>query len=173
LSLLNRFPKKQKIYPVYGLIVILIYGWSAYWFIWNLPSWLSFLTVAEIVGVCAYAIVTNFLESLFVLVIVLVLCFCLPAGWLYYDFVFRGAVMVICTFVYIMIILSQHIPLSQIGYYGFLTVTMIVLLVIFLDRVHVFRVAIEMLADRSIIFTYITVPLSVISLFVILVRNAF
>jgi hypothetical protein len=172
LSLFNRFPQKQEIYPVYGLIIILIYGWSAYWFIWNLPSWLSFLTIAEIVVVCAYALVTNFLESLFVLAIVLVLSFCLPAEWLRRDFVFRGAVVVICTIVYIMIILSNHIPLSQIGYYGFMATIMIGLLVSFLGRVYLFRVAIEMLADRSIIFAYITLPLSVISSFVILVRNA-
>ena len=173
MSLLNRFPKKQDIYSLYGLIVILIYGWSAYWFVWNLPSWLSFLTAAEIVAICAYALFTNFLESLFVLALVLFLCFYLPEGWLYNDFVFRGAVMAICTLVYLMLMLSQHITLSQVGYYGLLTIAVIVLLINFGGRARIFRIGVGMLADRSIIFTYITVPLSIISMFVILVRNVF
>ena len=173
MSLLNRFPKKQDVYPIYGLIVILIYGWSAYWFIWNLPSWLSFLTAGEITVICAYALFTNFLESLFVLALVLALCFCLPAAWLYDDFVFRGAIAAVCMLIYLMLMLSQYIPLSQMGYYGLLTMLIIVLVIRFPGRIRIFRAGVKALADRSIIFAYITVPLSIIAMFVVLVRNVF
>jgi hypothetical protein len=173
LSLLNRFPKKQSILPVYGLIIILVYGWSAYWFIWNLPSWLTFLTAGEIIAIGAYALFTNLLESIFVLAFVLILCFCLPAGWLNEGFIFRGAVVVVCLLVYLMLMLSRHVPLAQAGYYGLLTMLVIVLVIQVLGRVRIFRAGVEVLADRSTIFAYITVPSSVIAMFMVLARNVF
>lgn len=168
---LNRFPKKESILPIYGLIVILVYGWSAYWFIWNLPSWLTFLTAGEIIAIGAYALFTNLLESTFVLALVLILCFCMPSGWLNEDFVFRGAVMVIATLVYLMFLLSGHVPLPQAGYYGLLAIFIIVLVIQVLGRIRILRAGVEALADRSTIFVYITVPLSVAAVFVVLIRN--
>jgi len=75
----TRFPSLQENLQVYAVIVAFLYTWTILWLFWELPSWLNFLTVGEILPIFAYALATNLLESLLVLAGLNLVCFLLPA----------------------------------------------------------------------------------------------
>jgi hypothetical protein len=88
---------------VYAIIVILLYAWTLYWWMWKLNSWLYFLSTVDIVSILAYALAINFLESLFVLFVLLALCMILPRKLLRDAFVVRASIGVSLLFGYLMI----------------------------------------------------------------------
>jgi len=98
LAFFNRFPKVAQLAPVYALTVLLVYGWTILWFFWKLPSWLFFMTIGEILGVVAYAMSMNLLESLCVVLIPVLLSVALPQKWFYDKFVVCGAALRWCCF---------------------------------------------------------------------------
>ena len=99
----NKFPRLAQVYPVYAIIVILTYGWTIYWALWKLPSWLNFLPLAEIGSIFCYLMATNFIESLMALCGVIVLCLVLPQKWFRDLFVSRGSVLAASVLISIMV----------------------------------------------------------------------
>jgi len=174
----NRFPRLQQILAIYGLISLIIYCWTLIWFFWKLPSWEYFMTAGEIAIVLAYAMATNFLESLTVLLMPLFLCAVLPAKWFKDFFLSRGSALVILGLGYIMYI-SLHITSNDDSYPTNIVrlIPVIGLLILILSfmagRISLLRKLSEELADRAIIFAYIFLPVGFISLLVVIAKNIF
>jgi hypothetical protein len=177
-KLKNRFPSFQQILAVYGLISLIVYGWTLIWFFWKLPSWEFFMTMGEIAIVLAYAMATNFLESLTVLLMPLFFCAVLPAKWFKDFFLSRGSSLVILGLGYMMYI-SLHITSNDDGYPTNIVrlipiIGLLILILSFLaGRISLLRKLFEELADRAIIFAYIFLPVGFISLLVVVARNIF
>ena len=177
MALLNRFPKSAQIAPVYAIIVLLVYGWTILGFFWKLPSWLNFMSIGEILVVMAYAAVVNFLESLCILLIPLLLCALLPRKWFYDQFVARGTALVLLVLAYAMFLTVQletivgypkNLVLLTIPIFG-----IILVLAYLAAKVELLRRLLEALSDRAIIFLYFSIPLSLISVCVVVIRNIF
>jgi len=174
----NRLPSLQQIIAVYGLISLIIYCWTLIWFFWKLPSWEYFMNMGEIAIVIAYAVATNFIESLTVLLMLLLLCVVLPAKWFKDFFLSRGSSLVILGLGYMMYI-SSHIASNNDSYPTNLVrlipaIGLLILLLTFLiGRISFLRRLFEELADRASIFSYIFPPLGFISLLIIITRNIF
>jgi hypothetical protein len=162
--------------PVYAVIVLMIYTWTSLWFFWKLPSWLFFLNAGEIGIAFAYALATNLVESLAVLCAPLVLSLALPKEWFYDRFVARGAALSISGLGYMMYIAfqfksnSDYPSLNLKAWTLALTLGIILFIVYLAGRLSLLRKLIEFLADRAIIFLYISLPLSLIALVVVLIR---
>ena len=77
--ILRRFPAFSAILPVYAVIAVPVFGWTVTSWLWKLPSWLNFLTAGEITAIFFYAILTAFVESTLICILLLLLCFLLPA----------------------------------------------------------------------------------------------
>jgi hypothetical protein len=170
----DRIPPKKEIIPVYAVIVLLIYGWTLYKFNYNLPAWLGFLNFSEIFSIFAYSMVVNFLESLIMLSGILFICFILPQSWFYNFFVARGTGLSLIVLGFMQYIAVQfkskdYYP-SELIRWSPLIVVLILLLVYFAGRVPVINSILTNLADRAIIFLYLTLPVSAISLIVIIIR---
>src|SRR5512146_992279 len=88
---LERFPRWAQIIPVFGIIMLIVYGWALLWFFWEVPSWLYFLHIGEVLVLLAYTFATNFAESLVVLCGPLLLALVLPRKWFSEVFVARGS----------------------------------------------------------------------------------
>jgi hypothetical protein len=162
---------------VYAVIVLMVYGWTILKFNYNLPGWLYFLNLGEIMSILAYSMVTNLLESLVVLAGVIALGFVLPKRIFSDAFIARGASLSILVLGFMMYVAGQfstkqYYPATLVRW-GPAIFVLIMLVVYALGRVQVTRKVIEFFADRAIIFLYITIPLSAISLAAVLLQNIF
>lgn len=177
MGIFSRFPKQKEIAPVYAIIVLMIYGWTILKFNYNLPGWLYFLNLGEIMSVFAYSMATNIMESLLVLLGVITVGVILPKKWFSDAFIARGASLSILFLGLMMYIASQfktkeYYPAELIRWSPGILV-LIGLVVYLIGRVPMARKALEFFSDRAIIFLYITIPVSILSLIAVLAQNIF
>lgn len=174
MAIFNRLPGWPQIAAVYSVIVLVIYSWTLLWFFWKFPSWLYFLSLWEIMRVFCYAIATNLLESLLVMLPLLALAMTLPRRWFVDDFVARSVPAALLGLGYMMYLASQFrgkedYPSDIIQLIPFALAAM--LLAAFLGgKIKPLRSAIEGFADRATIFLYISIPLSLACLLVVLAQ---
>jgi hypothetical protein len=171
----RHMPNSQQLAAVYGVIVLVVYGWTIYWYLWKLPSWLYFMTLGELLIALAYAMAVNFIESIFVLFILVFISLLLPSTWFRDQFVVRGTSLVILSLVALMkyvgiIINLQDIP-SGMGRAVLLVLLGIILLVFIIGRIGFLRRIFDEVANRATIFLYIFMPLSLVSVLVVVYRN--
>ena len=176
MAIFKRIPAWGQVAPVYSVIVLMIYAWTLVWFFWKLPSWLFFLNAGEILIAFAYSLATNLLESIAVLCAPLVMSLALPKAWFQDKFVARGAALVLSGLAYMMYLANQFTtkdsyPSLTLKAWSLALAVVVILLIVYLaGRLNLFRNALEFFADRAIIFLYISLPLSLISLVVVLIR---
>ena len=150
---------------------MLVYGWTIYGAAWYLKSWLGFFTWWDILGIFAYSFIVDFLESIAVLGVVIILGMIFPENWLRGDFIVVGGFVVLYSLVFNMFLLYNFIPLPQLGQ------SVVVALLLFfagqyvIRRFHLARKVIRALADRSIIFLYLSIPVTIVGLFIVFLRN--
>jgi hypothetical protein len=175
LAIFNRVPKLKEILPVYAIIVLMIYGWTIFNFNYNLPSWLHYLNMGEIMTIVAYSMAINLLESIFVLLGVIAVGLVFPKKWFAEAFIARGASLSILVLGLMMYVANQftykeYYPTEMIHWSPVLLLLM-GLFVYFLGRMEFLRTGIEFFADRAIIFLYISIPVSILSLIVVIIQN--
>ncbi len=173
----SRLPESQQVASVYAVIVVFVYGWTIYWYIWKLPSWLFYLSLTDLLTYFAYAMMVNFLESIFVLLVPLALCLALPTNWLRDSFAARGSALVAVLLGFLtyysrlitgLLDLPPNLPIML------LEVVLGMILAAYLaGRVRILRRAIEEISNRAIIFLYVFIPISAVSILAVLIRNLF
>ena len=134
------------------------------------------MNAGELALIYAYVLATNFLESLLVLSAPVILSFILPPKWFRDLFVARGTSLVIFGLGYAMLLASQF--QNRDDYPGVLlkvwsvalAIGVIVLLVFVAGKTPFIKRAVEVIAEHATIFLYVYVPLSLISLIVVLPR---
>lgn len=172
--MISRFPNFRQIASVYAVIVLMLYSWTILWFLWKLPSWLFFMTVTEILEVFAFAMLNTLLESLVVLLAPVLLSLALPDKWFHEMFVVRGASFVFLSLGYLMFFAFQFQEETYPKLLLFLTPGVFVVifcLVYFLGRLALARWVIESFANRAVIFLYLSIPISVIAVLFIILRQ--
>jgi len=172
LNPLSRFPKGSHIAGVYAITVVMIYSWTIIWFFWKLPSWLYFMQIPEILVVLSVSIATNFVESILVLFLLILLAVILPKNWFSDVFIIRGTSLVLLTLGYLMVFAFQFpeesypkrlILLSPLFFIVFL------FLVYLSAKVPPIAKVIESLAGQAVIFLYIYIPMSILSVVIWLI----
>ena len=172
----NRLPKIQDIVSVYAIISFIIYGWTFVLFFWKFPSWLDFLTPAEIFGAFSYGVLTNLIESLIVIGGLLCLCVLLPPRTMRDAFAAYGSVITIIVLGSAMLYQYQFRAVrlgftSGIRLWLVATVFAILLSVFLTAKIKILKSIILNISDRMVIFLYIIVPLSIICVLDVVVRN--
>jgi len=175
LDISSRLPSRDKIIPVYAVIVVMVYTWTILRYYYNIPAWLGFLNLGDLLGIYAYSTATNFLESLVVLAGIILFSMVLPRRLFLDAFVARGSALAILVLALMMTIAEQFntkqfYPAELIRWTPAIMAAILVV-VYFLGNVVFLRKAIEFIADRAIIFLYITIPVSVLAILVVLLRN--
>jgi hypothetical protein len=172
----ERLPSLAQVLPVYAVIMVIVYTWTLLWFFWKVPSWLFFMNAGDLLAVIPYLFATNFAESLVVLCGPLLLSLVLPKTWFHDVFVARGAGLSIAALGYMMYLANQfknksdYPTLSLQLWSVLLAFAGIAVLGYLFGRFKILRRIMELISDRATIFVYILVPLSVLSLLVIIVR---
>ncbi len=172
----NRLPKIQNLMSVYAVIVFITYTWTTYTFIRYLPYWLSFLNVSEISAIFSYAILSDFFESLGVMCLLLGFCVVLPAEFLRKAFLVHGTLIVICLLGAIIVYLNYYARIVSPTLFLVVLWSLIILvasiIVSFVSAKNRFVVlAIEWLSNNVVIFLYIYIPMTILSLVNVLFRN--
>lgn len=174
IALRKKIPPFPEILALYAIIVFLIYGWAILAFFWKVPSWLYFLPLGDIIAILSYTLVSSFFESAILLLIFLLISLILPSKWLADHFVVRGG-LIICILTFWMALLTLvtliQLPtgddLVSFGLAAFLTIGLAIFAA---DRLSALRKLMIAVSDRSMVFLYVLIPLSVVGILVILVR---
>lgn len=170
-KLFKRFPRTNHLYPVFSVIVTLIYGWSLYQFFYILPSKIKFLTTLEIGAILAYTLVNDLFESLLILFVFCLIAFIIPGKWMREDFVFRGGFSALYIIILFIIVAYNNISLQQIHDYWIWAAIGFLILNFFSGRVSFLKKGFEELFKRTTIFLYIFMPASGLALILVLIRN--
>ena len=175
MNLASRFPSLKQLTPVYSVVVAIIYGWSMIRFFWRLPSLINYSTAGDIGVIFSYLITVNLLESLAVVSMPVILGLILPQKWFFERFVTKGVLLVSLGLGY-MTYVASHINTDEPFPYTLfrwmpLAVLLTLILVFLLDRIKFLTKILEDISDRFVVFLFISVPVSVVSLLVVLVRN--
>jgi hypothetical protein len=177
----RRLPDRQKILGVYAVIVFLVYSWTLVISFYKFPSWTFYLTVGQILSVYAYAFSVNLLESILVL-----------AGILFLDLTLFLALRNMeefqsrSIFLFLVVASSSMFRLASFQDYGaieaFLSGEATWWLVVFslgmaisvaASKIKWVRNFLEAIAERTVVFLYIYIPLSLVSLVIVVVRNIY
>ena len=156
-----------------SMAAFLVFTWSMRALFFNFPAFILSYTIGEILVIAAYMLAFALLETLMVILVMVLLAVILPGALLREGFSYKASFCFI-TFAAISIHL-QYVMTNQpnISYLALelgraLILWLIpVLLVRFVSVVR--KVVMEVL-DRLTIFSYIYLPLGIISLFVVIIR---
>jgi hypothetical protein len=173
--MLKRLPHFPDIVSVYSVITFMLFAWSLLIFFWYLPSWLYFMSFGDLFAVFCYVVASSFFESLAFLLFLLLLSFFLPPKYLRDEFVARGTSITLCVIGSIMLNFRLNISNKfdiSLPWFGVALFFAAVAVSILLTRLRPVRQALIWLSDRLIVFLYILIPLSLLSLLVVLVRNS-
>ena len=171
-----RLPNFQAIFQVYAVIAVMFSAWTITAFLWKLSAWLLILNIGEILTIFSYAMITDLLESLLVLLFLLVICILLPASILRDDFVVRGTILSAGIVGSLMAFVRLHMEFGMdaglnllFGPLAVLLLTAILLAIV--PRFGFIRSAIAWISDRLTVFLYILVPLFVVLSAYVVLRN--
>jgi hypothetical protein len=179
-KLLARLPDRRSIIGVYATAVFLVYGWTLLASFWKVPSWLYFLKIGEILSVYAYSLVINFAESMLLILLTLIVGFFLPNRWWNAQFTSKSVLWISVLMGSIMLRLYtnrapnywEDFVYNQWAWWGW-TIFLAVILNALASHVDLMRRGVENLADRLVVFLYIYLPLTVVSIVVVIVRILF
>jgi hypothetical protein len=177
-AVLRRLPAFDQILPVFAVIALFAYGRSLYVFAFKVPAWLLFQSPGEILSNLAYGLVFNFLESAFLLSLLLAVSILLPASYFKDNFIAHGTWAASVVLVSVWAFIKNY---SAVGpdfgqtIYLWIGVTLVLsVLAAFLGgRIAFLKKAALWFADRVIILLFLFVPASALSLLALIVRNIF
>ncbi|HEX5942410.1 MAG TPA: hypothetical protein VFY66_09035 [Anaerolineales bacterium] len=172
----KRLPDFQSILQVYAVIAVMFAGWTLTAFLWKLSAWLMVLNLWEIITLFSYAMAANFLESLLILLLLLLVSALLPARFLLDDFVVRGTVLSIGLIGSLMAFVGSH---RQFGFGGgllllIMPLAVLALMIFLLHRSPQYprmRSAAMWLSDRVVVFLFILIPLFTVASVYVIFRN--
>lgn len=171
----KRLPSLDQLAPVYSVVVVVIYTWSILRFFWRLPSFLNYATAGEIGVIFSYLMTVNLFESLVVVSAPVMLSLILPKKWFFERFVTRSVLLVSLGLGYMMYIASHINTEEPFPYMLFrwapLVYLLILVLVFLLDRITFPTRFLVAITDRLEVFLIISIPVSAVSLIVVIIRN--
>jgi hypothetical protein len=175
-SLRDRLPAGREMIAVYGLAAIVIHGWTLFGYFYKLPSWYFFMTLGDLLSALAYVMFNCLLECLVIMAALLLASLVLPKKWFRDAFLVTSSSLVLLGLSY-MIYIALNLPQNSDTYPAGMVrliplISLLILAAGFMPaRVPQLRKVIEGLAERAGIFFYIFMPVGLISLGVVLVRN--
>ena len=174
-----RLPSTNEIIPIYATIVFPIFSWTIFVALYNLSIWLNQLVIGELLILLTYILGISFIESLILLAGIVILAAILPAKFLRDQFVPQAGLML-----WLIFILAFAAQMGQIYFTFWDQYAMVVYAlgavslaaVLFLPYFVVSKYKrvvkfMEAFANRLTVFLAIYIPVGVVSLVTIILRN--
>jgi hypothetical protein len=174
----KRLPARNEIYAVLGIVVFVVHSWAVRGFLHEVPSFILYFKIGQILAVFAYMMGFALVESLLVTFGLGLLSFLLPAGWFKNGFIFKsfitvfvGAIAMLWLENTVMTFNNNFPPMDLLLTAAGITLGIWVVLLVIFHFFKPFQKAALFLSDRIGVFAYLYVPLGVIGMVVVLVRN--
>ena len=152
----------------------MIYSWTFITFIYKLPSWIYYLTAGEIATIFAYSMISDLLESLSVFSGTILVYTFLSQIFSKVSFIVNGTWLAFSYLGFLMIYLIPIIKISQrIKNPGTGIIAAMVCafcLALFFSRFESTRKFAHFITERMTVFLIFFIPLSLVSLIVIVLR---
>lgn len=172
----ERLPSKQESTRVLAFCAFVVYSWSILWFFWQVPSWRLFLSTWEIASILAYVLAFALLESVAVFILLTFLSVILPLCR--NRFVPKGSALLIVNafwaFVLHAILLGGAALFWSPVQYALCALLYLASTGVALALVHrsnPIANALTSFTERVSVLLYIYVPFSILSLFVVIIRQ--
>jgi len=179
-SLHARIPSREEITPVFSTILFLVFSWALYHMFWQVPSWLYYMNVWGVLALSAYVLAYSLLESAAILGLVLLVCLLFPQRYFREQFVAQscalaGILGLGAVAIQRKIGLVFDLQIWQLITYPLLGLAMLPvltwLLAIVLRRMPRLARLLNSLAERMTVFALIYIPLGILGLIVVIIRN--
>lgn len=184
----SRLPSRDEILPVFSVIVFLVFSWALYRMFYQVPSWLGYLSIWNVLVLATYVLSYALFESLVILGFILFWCFLLPRRFFQDRFVVQGSSLVLALGAGAILIQRKigviyELALEELILYPILVLAGIVVFLLLSAwmfsrleasrQLQIITRLITSLAERMVVFSYLYVPIGLFSWIVILVRNVF
>jgi hypothetical protein len=178
----RRIPSRQEIFPVLSVFIFFAFSWSLYRTFWYVPSWLEYLNIWKVLIIAAYVAAFALIESLFMTGLLLLFSLFFPQRFFKDRFVFQGASLagLISLAAFLLqrkINLVYRLELWQLGLFPVLLFLGLVIAAMLLNLIFIRIPALARfvggLAERLTVFAYFYIPLGLVGLVVVIVRNLF
>ena len=151
-------------------------GWTITAFLWKLSAWLLLLNIGEILTIFSYAMATNFLESMIIMLLLLSACILLPANVLRDEFVVRGTILSVGLIGSLMVFVGSQMQFGiERGLLLLIAPLLVFILTAFLllraSKLHRVRSIAVSFSDRAVVFLFVLVPLFAVASIYVILRN--
>ena len=180
MKVVTKIPAWQEILPVFSLILFIVYSFTIFRMLFQIPSWMYSHTKTDVLLLAVYVFAAALIESLLVLLFILAANLLLPGKIFRDKFIAQGSILVLgCTTW--ALVLKYYIDIFSLR--GLRDVSLLVFLFVIslifslvissmlLNRYQRVKTILEELSDRMIVFAWIYVPVGVLSTVIVLVRR--
>jgi hypothetical protein len=177
--ILNRLPDRRQFWPVFSTVIFIVFTWTIYRALYQVPSWLFYMKIPGVLVLLAYILGFALLESLLVSAFLAAYCFFLPERWLRINFAAQGLLLAILLALSAYLLRREFDTIQKLGTWqmaailpalALLIALVAPLLAMFLSRFPKLVGWLEMLGNRMTVFSYIYIPLGVLGWFVVVIR---
>lgn len=174
----DRLPQQREILYVFGGVVFLVYSWAVRGFLYQVASLRLYHTLGEIFAVFSYLMAFALIESLLIMSGLIMMGFVLPGSWFKEGFAYKGFITILVTGIAMVQLnrylfsLNYEIPPLGVIYLGSgITLVLLLSLIWVFHRVSKLQKVLVTLQERLQIFIYLYVPLGILGLTVVVLRN--
>ena len=171
----QRLPHRQEVVYVFSVAVFVVFGWSLRGFFNLLPSFLRNQTPNGILGILSYMMAFALVESLLVIGGLVLASVVLPGKWYKEGFAHKSFLIILVAAIWIIRLqgyLSDEWPAKEILIQGFgvafLILILLLVIVHFLKPLQNLVLEVE---DRLQVFLYLYVPVGILGVLIIIIRN--
>lgn len=174
----DRLPQRREILYVFGGVIFVIYSWAIRGFLYQLSSLRLYHTLGEIFGVFSYLMAFALIESIIIMSTLIVVGIILPGKWFREGFAWKAFITTLVAGIAMILLnnylfsLNNTMPAMNVIYLsaGITFVLLISLIWIFQNnpQLQKFFLAVQ---ERMQIFIYFYIPLGIIGLTVVVLRN--
>ena len=180
----NRLPFKAEILSVFNVVLFVVFGWSVRGFLFVLPSFLLYFQLGDIIAILLYMLGFALIESLVLTGGLVIGSMLLPANWFKIGFSYKGFLIIFVATIGLIfyqgyykygffetLIKNDYSTLRPLFIGLIVGVTILVgLLWLFNDKFRL-RNYLMVFIEQFGVFAYIYIPLGVIGVLVVVVRN--
>ncbi len=176
----SKLPSKQEVFPVLSVIVFIVFTWTLYRMFFQVPSLLFYMRVWDVLIISAYVLAFALFESTVVLGLLLIFSLVLPTKYFKDNFVAQGSTVVLMISMGAVALqrkmkIMYRLDGWELILYPFVILAAIVFVIFaasyIYDRFNILPRIINTVAERMIVFVLLYVPLSILGLLVVFVRN--
>lgn len=177
--MLNRLPTLRDIISVFAVITFMIQAWTINLFFGQLSSWTNFLDLGEILSIFSYRIAESFIESLIILGLLVLVAIILPQRIFRNVFLARGAAFAMIFLCSIIVFWKRFqsdpgvLMADYIQLWTFASLLLALLISYASTKYQALVDFFEWISESMTVFLYFLIPLSLISVTVVVIRNIY